>query len=207
MDSEESMINFFTRHRFLKSFNEHMPHMWQPNCTDVYHPPFVYFLAAYYGFKNILEIGQAEGYGSYYLAVAAMENGGTFLAIDIQDTWERPHEPFGYSLKRYFEGEMLPARFIQADTKLMGSIPNHADGGLDVIDLAYIDGEHKTETILHEVYDLILPKTRGGGWSYICLDDVVDQGAQDAWSVLKKDPRFECLGFHPNGGFGIARVM
>lgn len=200
------MINFFSRYRFLKGFNEHMPHFWQPNCTDVFHPPIIYMVCCLYGFKNILEIGQAEGYGSWYLATAAMENGGKFLAIDIVDTWNRPHEPFGYSLKRYMEGEMMPVRFIQADTKELKEIPSENDGGLDTIDICYIDGEHKTNTILHEVYDLILPKMKKDGFRYICFDDVIDQGAQDAWAIIQKDPQFETLTFLPNGGFGMARV-
>lgn len=200
------MFNFFNKHQFLKSFNEHMPHFWQPNCTDVYHPPMIYMICCLYGFKNILEIGQAEGYGSWYLAKAAQENGGTFLAIDIEDTWNRPHEPFGYSLKRFMEGEMLPCHFIQADTKDLVSIPDKKDGGLDTIDICYIDGEHTTEAIMHEVYDLILPKMQKDGFRYICLDDVIDQGAQGAWKNMQADPQFECLTFLPNGGFGIARV-
>jgi predicted O-methyltransferase YrrM len=156
--------------------------------------------------KQILEIGQAEGYTSYYLATAAKENNGTYLAIDIVDTWNRPHEPFGYSLKRAFEGECLPARFLKADTKQMDKLPDFKDGGLDSIDLAFIDGEHKTDTILHEVYDLILPKLRKDGWGFIMFDDVIDMGAEGAWEVICKDKQFESLTIHPNGGFGMTRL-
>lgn len=201
------MITFWNRHRMLRGFNDLPPWFWQPNMTDCYHPPMCYMIASMYQFKNILEIGVAEGYGAYYLAHAAREAGGTYLGVDIVDVWTNTREPFGASMKRYFEGEMLPARFLHADTKQLDRIPDKSEGGLDVIDLAYIDGEHTTEAIIHEVYDLILPKMKGGGWSYICLDDVVDQGAQEAWGIIKKDPKFECVGFHPNGGFGIARLI
>lgn len=197
-------MNFFNG--FLEGFNKNLPHHWQPNCTCWYNVLFMYPLIHIYNLKNILEIGQAEGYSSYYLAMAAKENGGHYLAIDIENTWNRPHEPFGYSLQRAFDGECLPARFIQSDTKLLKGIPDYSDGGLDHIDFAYVDGEHKTETILHEVYDLILPKIRKDGFGFICLDDVIDQGAEGAWAIISKDPRFEHLTFLPNGGFGILRL-
>jgi hypothetical protein len=203
----DEMITYFNRHRFLGGFNELPPWFWQPNMTDVYHPPIVYMIAALYGFKNILEIGVAEGYGAWYLANAAKENGGHYLGIDIIPVWDRVLEPWDIKMTRYFEGEQLPCRWIESDTKKMTEIPSFADGGLDVIDIAYIDGEHQTDTIMHEVNDLIVPKMKGDGWSYLCLDDVVDQGAQGAWAILKKDPRFEACGFHPNGGFGILRYM
>lgn len=199
------MITFFDRHRFLTGFNVLPPWFWEPNMTDAYHPPMCYLIASMYGFKNILEIGVAEGYGAWILANAAREAGGRYLGIDILPVWDALREPFGVPMTRYFEGEMLPAKFLQSDTKLLTEIPSYVNGGLDVIDLAYIDGEHKTDTILHEVYDLIYPKLSGNGWGYICLDDVVDMGAEGAWAVLKEDKRFEAVGFHPNGGFGILR--
>lgn len=192
---------------FLEGYNNNHPALWEPNCTCWGNPLIMYPIIHVCGLKNILEIGQAEGYSSYYLATAAKENGGTFLAIDIEDTWNRPREPFGYGLKRFFEGQMLPARFIQSDTKLMTRIPGYNEGGLDEIDAAYIDGEHKTDTILHEVYDLILPKMKKDGFRYIFFDDVVDMGAEGAWAELCSQPdKFECLTVHPNGGFGIMRV-
>ena len=201
------MITYWDRHRFLKGFNQMPPWFWQPNCTDVYHPPFCYMIASLYQFKNILEIGVAEGYGAWILSNAARENGGTYLGIDILPTWTSPREPFGCSMTRFFDGEGLPARFIEADTKKLKEIPDYNQGGLNEIDLAYIDGEHTTDAILHEVETLIIPKMKGKGWSYICLDDIVDQGAQEAWGILKKDLRFEAIGFHPNGGFGILRYL
>lgn len=190
---------------FLRGFNDHLPHFWQPNCTNWYEVLFIYPFLKVNNCRHILEIGQAEGYTSYYMATAAKENNGTYLAIDICDTYNRPIEPFGYSLRRYFEGEELPARFIQSDTKQMDKIPDFASGGLDQIDFAFIDGEHKTDTIIHEVYELILPKLRKDGWGYIFFDDVFDMGAEGAWAIIQKDSRFESLTMFPNGGFGLTR--
>lgn len=198
------MLSFFKG--FLSGYNNNHPALWEPNCTCWGNVLLMYPLCHWYCFKNILEIGQAEGYTSWYLAHAAKENGGTYLAIDIVDTWNRTHEPFGYSLKRCFEGERLPCRFIQSDTKLLKEIPDYEHGGLDLIDFCYIDGEHKTDTILHEVYDLIMPKMRKDGFGILCFDDVVDMGAEGAWAVLCKDTKFEHITFHPNGGFGILRL-
>lgn len=195
------MITFWSRFRFMHGFNELPPWFYQPNCTDWYQPVMVYMLACVYGHKNILEIGVAEGYGMWHLANAAKQNNGHYWGIDIVDVWNRVYEPYGIPMQRYMEGEMLPITFIQADTKELKELP------MPLLDLVYIDGEHKTDTILHEVYDLIMPKMRKDGFGYICFDDVIDQGAQGAWAIIQKDPQFETLTFLPNGGFGMARII
>ena len=198
------MISFFkSNHRLLRGFDDLPPWFSQPNCTDTYHPPFCYLIASLYRFRKIVEIGVDKGYGAYMLATAAKECGhpdGEYLGVDILPVWTYAQEPFGMPMDRWFEGEMLPVRFLQADTLELKELP------IEWIDLAYIDGRHETKWILHEVYNLILPKCKKG-WSYICLDDVVDMGAQDAWAILCEDTaNFEHLKFHPNGGFGILRV-
>ena len=169
-------------------------------------------IASMYGMRKIVEIGVAEGYGAYYLATAARESRAAdaeYLGVDIVPQWEREMVvtpgAFGgplntMTMQRWFEGERLPVRFLQGDTLDLKELP------IEWIDLAYVDGQHETTHILHEVYNLILPKCKPG-WSYICLDDVVDQGAQEAWAILCEDTKnFEHLKFHPNGGFGILRV-
>lgn len=195
------MITFWNRYRFMQGFNELPPWFYQPNMTDWYAPPLIYMLACIYGHKDIVEIGVAECYGMWHLANAARQNGGRYLGVDIENVWARVMEPYGTPISRFMEGEMLPITFLQGDTKKMTDLP------IDNIDLAFIDGEHTTEAIIHEVYNLILPKMKKDGFRYICFDDVIDQGAQEAWKMIKADPRFECLTILPNGGFGIARVI
>jgi predicted O-methyltransferase YrrM len=197
-------ITFFkNNHKLLRGFDDLPPWFWQPNTCSPYQTVLLYTLCSFYGYRNLIEIGVAEGYSSYVLGVAAKESGGRYLGIDIIPTWER--DMGGMTMSRWFEGERLPVKWHQADTLKMTKIPDYSEGGLDRIDLAYIDGMHETEHILHEVYNLILPKANPG-WSIIALDDVVDQGAQDAWKVLLEDKQFESVKFLPNGGFGILRV-
>jgi len=187
--------NFFADDKFLQGFKHGVPWLWEPNCTNALYMPFLYSLCMVYEFRNILEIGVDQGHGTNILGYVAKKNNGQYVGIDINGS-RFPH------YKRYFEGLRYPVKFIEADTKEMTEIP------MDKIDFVFIDGEHKTEPILHEV-EMIWPKLQGKGWGYIAFHDVVDQGAQDAWKIVKEKykDQAEFIAFHPNGGLGLMRKM
>ena len=79
---------------------------------------------------------------------------------------------------------------------------------MDKIDFVFIDGEHTTEAVMHEV-EMIWPKLQDRGWGYIAFHDIVDQGVDEAWALLKEKykDRAEFIGFHPNGGLGLMRKV
>lgn len=184
------MINFFKDHKFLKGFATHPSKDCNFTCT--YFPLLIYLFAKIHDAKNILEVGTDMGYSSYYLAEAAKENNGMFYGIEIlQDMCDR--------VDKMLTKENLPHKIICADTKKMDKIDF-----TDSIDIAWLDGEHTTEAVLHEV-DIIYPILKGRGFGFIFIHDIVDQGNAGAWLALTKDKRFEHLGLEQNYGLGILR--
>jgi len=164
------------------------------NATCCYYPILVYLFSKFTEVGNILEIGMERGYGAYYLARAAKEKGGMYYGIDIE-------QDYCDKIDKLLTDADLPHKIICADTKKMEKIDF-----VDRIDLAFIDGEHTTTAVMHEV-EMIYPLMPSGGWGYIFLHDIVDGGVADAWWKLKNDDRFETMGTNQNYGLGIARKI
>jgi SAM-dependent methyltransferase len=184
------MIDFFKDHKFLKGFATHPSNDCNFTCT--YFPLLIYLFAIIHGSKNILEIGSAEGYSAYYLAEAAKANDGMYFGIDINPGLvER--------VDKLLEG--LPHKMICADTKKMEKIDF-----TDSLDIVWIDGEHTTETVMHEI-ELVYPLLKDRGFGFIFLHDIVDMGVSGAWLKLTQDERFESLGLEANYGLGILRKL
>jgi len=186
------MIKELKDHPFLTGFGSH-PLGWM-NATVAYFPVLIYLFAKIHGSRNILEIGTDHGYSSYYLAAAAKENGGMYYGVDIlQDMCDR--------VDKMLTGADLPHKMICANTHELDEIDF-----MDRIDIAFLDGEHNTRAVEHEV-ELVYPLLNGVGWGYIFVHDIVDMGNADIWWKLQSDPRFEKLGMNPNYGLGILRKM
>ena len=184
------MIDFFKTDKFLSGFSNHPSKDCNFTCT--YFPLLIYLFAKIHGSKNILEIGSAEGYSSYYLAEIAKENGGMYYGIDINPGLvERVDKLLGD----------LPYKMICADTKKMEKIDF-----TDSLDIVWIDGEHTTEAVMHEI-ELIYPLLKDRGFSFVFIHDIVDMGNSGAWLKLKSDPRFESIGLEANYGLGILRKL
>jgi hypothetical protein len=164
------------------------------NTTDAWYPILIYMFGMFTQAKNILEIGSAEGYGSYYLAQAAKMNDGMYYGVDInQGLCDR--------VDNLLTKENLPHKMICADTKQLEKIDF-----TDRIDIAFLDGEHTTEAVMHEI-DLIYPILNKNGYGWMFFHDVHDMGAAGAWLQMTKDPRFECVTVQHNYGLGIARAI
>jgi len=164
------------------------------NTTSAYYPIVMYLWAKISGAQNILEVGVAEGWGAFYLATAAKENGGKYYGIDNHpgSIAETGKKLLAFDLPHYLHF---------ADTKEMNSIDF-----MDRIDLAFLDGEHTTAAVLHEI-ELIYPLMNKRGYGFIFIHDVVDMGNADAWWKLTQDPRFEPLCIVHNYGLGILRCI
>ena len=188
------MLKFFEKDPFLKGFNNHF--LGEINSTLPYYGPLMYVILRAMDSKNILEVGIEQGYTSYQLAYAAKMNGGMYYGIDIDKEWCD-------KIEREFQKEGLPHKIFNLDTKKVKSLK---DLGIERIDFAFLDGEHTTEAVLHEI-ELIYPLLASAGWGYIVLHDIVDMGNAGAWLKLKNDKRFETLGFNANYGLGIARKL
>jgi cephalosporin hydroxylase len=163
------------------------------NTTCAYYPILIYLFARISGARNILEVGVALGYGAYYFSRAAKDNGGMYYGIDIEQN-------FCDNARKNLDALELPNTIICADTKKMEKIDF-----TDRIDIAFLDGEHTTEAVMHEV-DMIYPLLNKMGYGWIFIHDIVDMGNADAWWKLKQDTRFESISIHHNYGLGILRA-
>jgi len=186
------MINFWKKDKLLTGFSNHF--MSEVNATLPYFAPLMYIFIMAHKHKNILEVGLAEGYSSYYLAYAAKMNEGIYYGIDNNPNCCKNID------KKLTEAD-FPHKITCADTKRIKNIDF-----TDRIDFAFLDGEHSTEAVMHEV-ELIYPLLANKGWGYIAIHDIVDMGNAGAWLKLKNDERFETLGTNPNYGLGIARKI
>lgn len=164
------------------------------NSTIPYYQMLMYTFIYALGLQNILEVGILRGYTSYYLARAANVNGGHFYGIDIA-------QKYCDEVKAGLDSCGLKNTIICADTKKIDRIEF-----TNRIDVAFLDGEHNTKAVLHEI-ELIYPLMPGNGTSYFFIHDIIDQGNSDAWWRLKQDPRFEGIGMNANYGLGILRKL
>lgn len=176
---------------YAEGFQDHFTEI---NSTIPYYPMLMYSFIYALGLQYVLEVGTLRGYTSYYLARAAKFNGGHFYGIDID-------ESYCNQTKEGLDKFNLPNTIICQDTKKIDKITF-----ANRIDFAFLDGEHNTEAVLHEV-DLIYPILNTGGNGFIFIHDIIDQGNSDAWWKLKNDPRFEGIGLNNNYGLGILRKM
>lgn len=186
------MIESWKKDKLLAGFSHHF--MNEINSTLPYYPLLMYIFIRAHDQKQILEVGIEEGYSTYYLAHAAKMSGGMYYGIDInQESCD--------NADRELTKAGLPHKIICADTKEIEKIDF-----MDRIDFAFLDGEHTTEAVLHEI-ELIYPLLNGRGRGYVFIHDIVDMGNAGAWLKLKHDERFETLGMEPNYGLGIARKI
>jgi 23S rRNA U2552 (ribose-2'-O)-methylase RlmE/FtsJ len=166
----------------------------QMNATCAWYPILIYMFGKFAQAQNIVEIGSAEGYGSYYLAQIAKDHGGMYYGIDFNPGLiER--------VDKLLTEADLPHTMICADTKEMTSFDF-----TDRIDIAFVDGEHTTEAVMHEI-ELLYPKMNKRGYGWIFCHDIVDMGVAGAWLQLTKDKRFESVGTNHNYGLGILRCV
>jgi len=186
------MINFWEKDKLLAGFNNHF--LNEINATLPDYPLLMYTFIRANSHKNILEVGLEQGYSAFYFAYAAKMNGGKYYGIDI-------NERYCEIIDKELTKADLPHEIICADTKKMEKIDF-----MENINFAFLDGEHTTEAVSHEV-ELIYPLLTHDGWGYIFIHDIVDMGNAGAWWKLKNDKRFETLGLNPNYGLGIARKM
>ena len=74
------MINSWKKDKLLTGFSNHF--LNEVNATLPYYSLLMYTWIIAHQHKNILEVGIAEGYSSYYFAYAAKMNEGMYYGID-----------------------------------------------------------------------------------------------------------------------------
>jgi len=142
----------------------HAGHWTNINSTITYFGPMLYFITRALGCEQVLEIGHAEGYTSYYLAHAVKDNairfgmkGNMYYGMDIVQT---------ELMREKMAKEGLPATIINMD-----SIKLTSETFKDItFDLIFQDGAHDTEHVLHEI-DVLYPQLKGEGKGYLIFHD------------------------------------
>ena len=139
------------------------------NSTIPYFGPMMYFLTRQFGCEQVLEIGHAEGYTSFYLANGVKDNatrfnmtGNRYYGIDIVQT---------ESVREKLLAANLPVVVENKDSMTLtkDSFPNI------VFDLIFQDGNHDEEHIMYE-WETMWPQLKGEGKGYWLGHDVYGPG-------------------------------
>jgi len=107
-------IEYFQEYSAPVMENVQRMHFTNINSTIPYFGPMLYFLVRQFGCEQILEIGHAEGYSSFYLAHGVKDNatrfkmwGNHYYGIDIVQTDK---------VRENLEAEGLPVTITNKDS-------------------------------------------------------------------------------------------
>ena len=182
----------------------HSNHFTNVNATITFFGPMLYFLLREIGAEQVLEIGHAEGYSSFYLANAVKDNatrfgmeGNKYYGIDIVQT-DKVREQL---LKKD-----LPVDLRELDS--MKLTPETFKGvNFDVI---FQDGCHDTEHVLYEMATMY-PQLKGEGKGYWIFHDCfgpAEEGFQAVMKLIQAGVyNFEFIRFFTPYGLAILRKM
>ena len=176
-------------------------HFTNVNSTITYFGPMLYFLIRALGCEQVLELGHAEGYSSFYMANAVKDNGTRFsmkdnmyYGVDIVQTQKTIDK---------MNAEGLPNKIINLDSALI--TPDTFKG--IKFDLIFQDGAHDTEHVVHEMKTLY-PQLKGGGKGYWIFHDCFGP-SEEGFKAVINDPQFnwEWCRIFCVYGLGILRKM
>jgi len=159
----------------------HSGHFTIINSTIPFFGPMLYFLIRAIGCEQVLEIGMAEGYSSYYMAHGIKDNavryqmfGNRYYGIDIALQTRTVEN---------LVKEKLPVVYYEMDSmKLPGPL-----AGI-TFDLVFQDGCHNKEHILYE-FETMYPQLKGDGKGYWIAHDCFGdptRNAVDGVNEIKK---------------------
>jgi len=157
--------------------NSHRLHYTNINSTIPFYGPMLYYLVRAFGCEQVLEIGTAEGYTSFYLANAVRDNseryqmaGNMFYGVDICNHDVHQH---------------LSDRGLPNDIRYMDSKDLSRDTFKDVrFDFIFQDGDHSTEAVVRE-FELLWPQLKSGGTAYWVCHDVYGP-AEEGCRIIQK---------------------
>lgn len=139
-------------------------HFTNINTTIPYFGPMLYLLVRQFGCEQVLEIGHAEGYSSFYLAHGVKDNatrfnmsGNRYYGIDIVQT-ER--------VRNQLLAENLPIIVQQKDSM---TLDKDSFPGV-IFDLIFQDGNHDTEHVIYE-FNAMWSQLKGQGKGYWIAHD------------------------------------
>lgn len=173
------------------------------NTTIMTYAPMLYFMARSIDAFNVLEIGMAQGWTSFFLASAVKDNGVRHKVKAMyygNDIFEERQEVIDN-----LHARGLPATFLCKNSLDLKRSDFPADPDFK-LDLAFIDGWHSTGHILRE-FDFIYPMIRDKGQGYIVLHDAYAFGEEAIKEIVKTYKKVEYIRFMNNYGLAIFRKM
>ena len=192
-------------------FDNHPSPVWEAmmklhrshvNSTTPCFGPLLYWWIRAIGACNVIEIGVAQGYTSWFMASAIKDNNvrygcnGKYVAIDIAD--KRP-------LFQPMIDDGLPIEVITNESiKYLETQKMFAPGTLD---LAFVDGWHNDKYVRREM-ELIYPLLKNKGEGYAFLHDIYGY-CERIYDEIVKNPNYkwEHIRLMNNYGLGILRKM
>jgi predicted O-methyltransferase YrrM len=179
-------------------------HYTNINSTIPYYGPILYLLVRQFGCEQILEIGHAEGYSSFYLAHGVKDNatrfqmlGNKYYGIDIVQT-ERVRE------KLLAEG--LPVVIQEKDSMTLTK-----DSFPDItFDMIFQDGNHDEEHVMYE-FETMWSQLKDSGNGYWIAHDAEGPAWHGCKAIRKrlkeKDIPHEVINLGGAYGLMIVRNM
>jgi hypothetical protein len=181
---------------FEAMFNQHIGPC---NSTTPYYGPLLYWLCRAVNALNVMEIGMAQGWSSFFMASAVKDTGvrngveGMYYGVEISDCTE---------LFDRMKARGVNAKHIHKDSLKL--IP--ADWDNKFLDVVYQDGWHSTEYVLDELA-ILAPYLKDNGNGYWVMHDVYSWCEEGFAEVKKRHPNWECVRFLTNYGLAIFRNM
>lgn len=176
-------IEYFKEYRAPIMEHIHSAHYTNVNSTISFFGPMLYFFLRAIGAEQVLEIGMAEGYTSWYLANAVKDNatrykmhGNMYYGMDILDRSE--------VVKPKLDAAGLPNRILQMDSILL-TPDTFKDVRFDVI---FQDGAHDRDHVVHEI-DVLYPQLKGEGNGFLICHDVYGPAEEGVAEVIK-NPKY-----------------
>jgi len=185
------------KHESILNLAQNFPHNSKP--TSMYfHAPLMYMWCKQAMARNILEIGIASGYSSYWLGQAAKEAGGKYFGVEI-------HQGRAAAIGKGMEQLGIPYDIWAMDSKTMTE--EFVKEKMESLDFCFLDGDHSPEAVLHEV-EILYPYLVGKGRGYFFIHDIYS-ASRDAWAEIKREQKyqFEIIGIMNNFGMGILRKI
>lgn len=199
----EKDLEYFSDHPAPLMELIHSKHFTNINSTLAFFGPMLYFLVRAFGSEQVLEIGHAEGYSSWYLANAIKDNATRFKMED----------------NRYYGIDIVQTESVKEKLKDLPAVVMNLDSMKitpetfkDItFDLIFQDGNHDTEHVLYELKTLY-PQLKGEGRGYWIFHDCygpAEEGFQEVLKLIKNGTyNFEFVRlFDSNYGMAIMRKM
>ena len=177
-------------------YNQHVSPI---NTTSNYYGPMLYWLCRCACALNVMEIGMAEGWSSFFLASAVKDESlrqswnGQYYGVDIADkTWI-----FDKMKERGVGGKHICKDSLDLVPK---------DWDERTLQVVFQDGWHSTEYVLDEM-KILGPYLQDNGNGYWIMHDVYSYCEEGFAKIKELHPKWECIRFLTNYGLAIFRNM